>query len=405
MPELDRREFLVQSGAAGAFAFAPHLQPWSARAAEPLRVAVVGVGRQGRAILGELAKFPQAQIVAVCDRNESRMRGGQRRAKDAEGFLDCGELLAKRADLQAVIVATGTHQHKEVALAALAAGKHVYCEAPLAHTLADAKELAKAARAGKAVFAVGLQGRSNPVYKLARSFARSGSLDRVVSLRGAWNQKTSWQAGTEAELNWRLDPALSTGLPGEVASHQVDVVNWFLNQLPREVRGSGSIRLWDDGRKIADTVELEFAYAELPTLRFQASLCSSYEGQYELFRGSQSTIRMAETFGWMFKEADAPTQGWEVYASKERFHNDEGITLIADATKLAAQGKLKEGIGLPNPPLYYALEDFLKSALEGKAPAASAEDGLRAAALGILAQAAVVSGQPQALSEDLFRLE
>jgi hypothetical protein len=50
----------------------------------------------------------------------------------------------------------------------------------------------------------------------------------------------------------------------------------------------------------------------------------------------------------MFKEADAPTQGWEVYANRQQFHNDEGITLIAGATKLAEQGKLKEGVGLPH---------------------------------------------------------
>ncbi|TAH38238.1 MAG: Gfo/Idh/MocA family oxidoreductase [Planctomycetota bacterium] len=404
MSEPDRRDFLVAT-TGGAFAFAPLLQPWPPRAADPAKLAVVGVGRQGRAILGELAKFAQAQVVAVCDVNEGRMRAGQRRAKDAEGFTSLSELLAKRADVQAVIVSTSTHQHKVAALEAMSAGKHVYCEAPLCHSVADCKELARAARGAKTRFAVGLQARSNPVYKLARSFARAGSLDRVVALRAAWNQKTSWQVGTEADMNWRLDAAVSTGLPGEVASHQVDVVNWFLNQTPRAVRGSGAVRLWEDGRTIPDSVELDLDYPDGPPLRFQASLCSSYEGQYELFRGSQSTIRMAETFGWMFKEADAPTQGWEVYASKERFHNDEGITLIADATKLAAQGKLKEGIGLPNPPLYYALEDFLKCVLEDKPPAASAEDGLRAAVIGIQAHAAVTSGKEQALSEDLFRLE
>ena len=47
------------------------------------------------------------------------------------------------------------------------------------------------------------------------------------------------------------------------------------------------------------------------------------------------TIKMAETFGWLFKEADAPTQGWEVYASREKFHSEEGITLIADASQNA----------------------------------------------------------------------
>ena len=75
---------------------------------------------------------------------------------------------------------------------------------------------------------------------------------------------------------------------------------------------------------------------------------------------------MAWSHGWMFKEADAPTQGWEVYANRQQFHNDEGITLIADATKLASQGKLKQGVGLPHDSLYYSLFDFLKAISEGE---------------------------------------
>ena len=93
----------------------------------------------------------------------------------------------------------------------------------------------------------------------------------------------------------------------------------------------------------------------------------------------------------MFKEADAPTQGWEVYASRQRFHNDEGITLIADATQLAKQGKLKEGIGLPHPPIYYALEAFIDSALPGKPATAGASEGVAALAAGIAANQALVS--------------
>ena len=74
-------------------------------------------------------------------------------------------------------------------------------------------------------------------------------------------------------------------------------------------------------------------------------------------------------------------------------NHEEGITLIADATKLAAQGKLKEGIGLPNPPLHYAVEDFLKSVVEGAPVACGAAEGFRAAAVAILMQQAMDSGR------------
>jgi hypothetical protein len=106
----------------------------------------------------------------------------------------------------------------------------------------------------------------------------------------------------------------------------------------------------------------------------------------------------------MFKEADAPTQGWEVYANRQMFHNEEGITLIADATKLASQGKLKEGVGLPNPPLYYALADFLSAAGSGSSPACTAADGLRATIVAIHAARAVATETEQAIDPALYEV-
>ncbi|MCL4209073.1 MAG: hypothetical protein KJZ68_00265, partial [Phycisphaerales bacterium] len=100
-----------------------------------------------------------------------------------------------------------------------------------------------------------------------------------------------------------------------------------------------------------------------------------------------------------FKEADAPTQGWEVYANRQTFHNEEGITLIADATQLASQGRLKEGVGLPHDSLHYALADFLKCIEEGRTPPTTADEGMRAAAVGILANQAIVTGGEVAIDE------
>ena len=94
----------------------------------------------------------------------------------------------------------------------------------------------------------------------------------------------------------------------------------------------------------------------------------------------------------MFKEADAATQGWEVYANRQRFFNDEGITLIADATKLASQNKLKDGIGLPNDSLHYGVADFLLSCSEQQKVKTGVGEGLRATAVGIAAQRAIVEG-------------
>ncbi|MBI4878812.1 MAG: Gfo/Idh/MocA family oxidoreductase [Planctomycetes bacterium] len=407
MNETTRRLFLQQAGGAAALALMPALAGRTLVLDEPLQVAVVGAGRQGRAILAELQKIEGLAVAAICDSDASRLESGARRAPGARPFADHRELLAESGGLAAVIVATPTHRHREVAEDALAAGRHVYCEAPLAATIADCQAIvAAAARSGR-VCQAGLTGRSNPIYKLAHSFLRSGAIREVVALRAQNHRKTSWRTpaadpAREREVNWRLDPEVSIGLAGECGTHQFDVAHWFHGKYPRRVRGTGAIRMHQDGRELADTVQCTLSFEDGVELIYDATLANSFEGQYEQVAGTMGTIKLCGTAGWLFKEADAVTQGWEVYANRQQFHNEEGITLIADATKLAAQGKLKEGIGLPHPPLYYALEDFVKSVAAGAPLACQAAEGLRAAAVGILADQAVRSGATVEIDPSLF---
>jgi predicted dehydrogenase len=397
--ELGRRDFLVQAASVvGAMALMPDVLPAAPviRGA-PMRVAVVGLGRQGRAIIAELGKIEATSVAALCDSDPSRLEAGVRRSNGAAGYADHRALLEKAADFDAIIIATPTHLHKDIVLAALAAGKHVYCEAPLAHTIEDAEAIAKAARGSKSIFFSGLDARSNPVYALARGFFRTDAVRDTVSLHARWHQKNSWripasEPAREKAFNWRLDKELSIGLPGELGTIQIDVFNWYTEKFPVRVMGAGSIRFHKDGREVHDTTAATFVYPDGLTLTLEHTLANSYQGRFEVLHGSNAAIRLAATHGWMFKEADAPTQGWEVYANRQQFHRDEGITLIAGATKLAEQGKLKEGVGLPNSPLWYALADFVRSVTEGKPPASSAGDGFRATAMGILANRAITTG-------------
>ena len=148
----------------------------------------------------------------------------------------------------------------------------------------------------------------------------------------------------------------------------------------------------------------DLAFGDGVRLAWQATLGNSFSGRHEIYTGTLATLKMAWNAGWMFKEADSPTQGWEVYANRQTFYNDEGITLIADATKLAAQGKLKEGVGLPNPPVHYGLADFVKSCTEGTEIACSADEGHRATVVGVLANRAVISGEEIAIDPELFEV-
>lgn len=399
MTRSDRRSFLTQAaGALTGIAILPEfVSAEPIRLAAPVTVGLIGVGRQGRAIITELQKLPDVTIGAVCDISPSRLALAGARAAGAATMADYRDLLA-RDDISAVILATPTHLHRAIAEAAIAAGRHLYIEAPLAHTVADCQAIAKAAETTPTVVQVGFQGRSNPVYQRAKPLFRA-ELRETVSLAAQYSLKTSWRfpapdPGTADATNWRLDPAVSTGLAGEIGAQQFDVATWYREELPITVRGTGSIRLHRDGREVADTIAVDLTWADGVTMHYDATLANSYGGQFESFLGTNGALKLAWSHGWLFKEVDAPTQGWEVYATRQQFFQDEGIILVADATKLAAQGKLKEGIGLPHPSLYYALADFVRSVAEGAPVACNATDGARSSMLGILANQAVVTGRP-----------
>jgi predicted dehydrogenase len=398
-PPQDRRDFITRT--VGAFAglalvpnaadLLPHLQQGVVT-----KVGVIGTGRHGRAILTELQKIPQVEIAALCDRSDARLALAKPRAQSAATFTDHKAMLDASPDITAVIVATPTHQHRAIVEDVIAAGRHVYCESPIASTVEDCRAMAAAAGSAKTICQAGFQGRSNPTYRRAQPLVRTELRD-LVSMSAQWHRKTSWRfpasgGDSDQQANWRLDPAVSVGLAGEIGAQQFDVAHWWRGSYPVRIVGRGGVRHHKDGRTVADTIDLDLIWEDDVVMRYSATLANSYGGQFEVVNGINGSIRLAWTHGWLFKEADAPTQGWEVYATRQQIFAEEGIVLIANATQLAEQGQLQSGVGLPHPSLYYALMDFLKSVTEGAPLACSMAEGARASIVGIMANQAVVSG-------------
>ncbi|CAN5882516.1 hypothetical protein BH23GEM9_BH23GEM9_26460 [soil metagenome] len=399
MGDPDRRTFVAQTaGALAAMALLPEFA-FAAPVARgaPRRLALIGCGRHGRLILDELQKIDAVAVAAICDTVPARVQAGLERAVGAVGFADHRALLDAGSGIEAVVVATPTHLHRAIVEDSLAAGMHVFCEAPLAATAADARAIAAAANASDRIFQGGLYARSNPLYQRAWSLMRSDSVRDVVSLYGQNNRKTSWRfpapdRALERATNWRLDADVSIGLPGELGTHQFDVANWFRGRAPSRVSGFGAIRLHDDGRDVADTVSIALQWDDNVVMQYQATLANSHGGVFEVVHGTNAALRLAGTHAWMFKEADAATQGWEVYATRQQFQGEDGIVLAADATQLAAQGRLDAGAGLEHPPLFYALADFVRSIAEEAAVACTADDALQSTLVGIAAHEAVARG-------------
>ena len=448
--DVTRRDFVKTSSFAAAFAMFNAGQLFAqAPAAAPapytgptVKVAVIGVGTWGREILNTLARFPKAEVIAVCDNYGSE--GFQRRIKEAapkaELYTDYKKVLENK-DVKAVIVATPTHLHKEIVIAALKAGKHVYCEAPLAHTIEDAREIARAAREhSKSYFQAGLNLRSDPQRKFLLPFVSIGATGQTVKTRAQWHKKTNWRkaapnAERELALNWRLQKEISTGLVGEVGSQAIDTMHWFLNKKPTQVTGFGGVLFWQDGREVADTAQAIFQYADGTTFNYEASIATSFDSEYEVMYGSDAAIMLRGNKAWLFKEADSPLLGWEVYARKEQFFSETGIALVANATKSTTtdQSKGQNEAAYSDPPIYFAMDAFLSNtdlianAVEdfaatfdvndtkalneylagiqkSKLPAATYVDGFETAVLAIKANEAVQNKSTVKIDKQLFEI-
>lgn len=404
---------------------------------QKVKLAVIGLGTWGRELLDQLARVPQADVAAICDNYPAFLRRASSKAPNAKQVEDYKAVLAD-AEIKAVIVATPTHLHKDITLAALAAGKHVYCEAPLAVTLEDAKAIALAAKKHhRLVFQPGLQFRCDPQEAFLVKFVRSGAAGKWASARSQWNKKTSWRITSpnpdrEKAMNWRLVPETSLGLVGEVGLNQIDRASWHFNALPLAVSGFGAVTFWKDGRKVADTVQAIFEYPEGVHLSFESTLVNSFEGEADVYHGSDAAVMIRGGAAWMFKEADAPLLGWEVYARKDSFYKETGISLRMDASKLKAQGdQTDQEADRPDPPIFFALQNFLRNTVEvaqavedfvsvygddnaalaehlakdiNKLPAPDYLDGYRATVLAIQANEAIVKGQRIVIKPEWYEL-
>ena len=401
--------------------------------------AVIGCGIWGREVIQTLNLLPNAPVVAICDTYKPFLNKAKGLAPKAEAFEDYTKLLELK-NVDAVIIATPTYLHREIAVAALKAGKHVYCEAPLAHTIEDARAIAQAAKAAEKVnFQCGLQMRSDPGKHFVLNFVRSGAIGHAVMARAQWHKQQCWRRTAptperELAVNWRLDTTTANGLMGEIGVHQVDLVNWFLNELPAATTGFGGIFNPDcgDGRDVPDTIQSVMQYPSKVNFSYDCCLANSFDGEYNIIYGTYAAIMMRGNKAWLFKEANSPLLGWEIYATKVQFQDETGITLAAGASKSVQPGKVVEESPYADSTLHFALKAFVNNSnltgtavknffevLNGDAdelkpylatlsksrqPAAGYQAGFEATVSAIKANEAVLKGQKIMLPKDLFAI-
>ncbi len=199
-----------------------------------LNIAGVGIGGQGGGVLGEMKG---ENIVALCDVDWAKAAGTFNAFPQAERFKDYRVMLERRKDIEAVMVATPDHMHAPIALAAMRAGKHVYVEKPMAHTIEEARVMARVARETGLVTQMGNNGHAGEGLRLTREWIQAGAIGAVREVHGWSDRPGKWwpqpaarptEAMTvPADCDWDLWLGCAPQRPYHKAYHPFAWRGWF----------------------------------------------------------------------------------------------------------------------------------------------------------------------------------
>jgi predicted dehydrogenase len=324
---ITRRSFLAATSAAvvaGTRTAAAAIQGANDR----IRIGVVGTGGRARGLMTQLKRLPGTELVAVCDVYEPRLlQAAEIAGAAAVKYTDYRRLLDDR-QIDAVLVGSPDHWHKQMTLDAVAAGKDVYVEKPVSHSIAEGAEMVKAIEASKQVVQTGTQQRSWDHFVLGKQIVDSGRLGQITFVQTYWYQHAT--AGNYApvqmeKLDWKrwLGPApdrafaperfyqwrhfwdYGGGCVTDLMTHWIDVVHWYMNvEAPSMALATGrnyNIKIWE----APDTVNA--------TLEFPGSFMAAYLGTYVSrvddggleFRGDKGTLKVDRARLAVYRD-DAP---------------------------------------------------------------------------------------------------
>ena len=264
--DITRRSFLGTGATLAAslpvtFAQAQQAPPPAAPPANAIPTAIIGTGGRGVADMRSVLEL--GKVVALCDTKADRLAAAAGIAqRDAPHTVSDYRRILDRKDVEAVVIATPPFLHAEMAVAALQAGKHVYCEKPVAITPASVAQVVKAAKASSKVFIAGQQLRSYKRLGAAVEKIRGGAIGDVLMVK-AQRHAESDLSHTGSSADWFFDVEKSGGYLIEMSVHNLDLCNWAIGATPIRAAGFGGILLYKDdppGRSIMDGYTLSYDY-------------------------------------------------------------------------------------------------------------------------------------------------
>jgi predicted dehydrogenase len=255
--------------------------------------------------------------------------------------------------------------HVDVTVGCLEAGKHVLCEKMMAWDVAGCERMRSAATATNKVLEIGYQRNYNTMYQAAyEGVIKTGVLGDVYLSRIAWHRNGNWRRKGEPPspdynpskwgyptfehlLNWRLYKRYSRGLLAELASHQVNIVNWFFGAEPVATMGTGGLYRFNDGqREIGDHVYTTFEYPGGRTAVFSSVESNAWDHYYEAFFGTKGTLILrGEAEAFLFDEGTGQpaVTGIEVTPRADGPALEASESRVADAAGKSAAGTTSGG--------------------------------------------------------------
>ena len=344
---------------------------------DQLRIGMIGVGKRGTAHLGRLVKRSDTAIQAVCDIDPAARDAAQSAAQadNPRSYGDYTELL-RQDDVDAVVIATPCHLHAEMAAAALRAGKHVFCEKPLAISAEQVQLVLDAARNSTAVFQIGQQSRNSVhIQEVVRQIHETGLIGTPFVIKAQRHSSPS-RPGTRREggsgqqrrfPGWYNDVKLSGDLIVENAIHNLDVCNWLAGSRPVSVYGHGKRYLPETipaGTVMMDGFSVEYIYRNDMHLDYSQlylhprALRNLPNGMWFVVYGEKGTIEL-DYSSWTF---------YEIYGDSE-----------------PVEHKAPEGVDLTEA----AHNDFVRAIRENRTPVADIEVAATAALTSIMGREAI----------------
>jgi len=292
-------------------------------ASDRVRFGMVGVGMQGSGLLATAIALPGVQCAAACDLYDGRhVRAREIAGANLKTTRRYQELLADK-DIDCIVAAVPDHWHRKIVVDAVSAGKDIYCEKPMSHSVADGVAMVAAAKKSGRIVQIGSQRTSSVLCAKARELVAKGVLGDLQLVEGSLGRNNpngawvyppppdvspatldwdTWQGDVPKRpfdpkifARWRCWKEYGTGVAGDLMVHLISgmLYTWGINEAPTRVVAMGGIRRFKDGRNMPDVHMSLFEYGDVPVyIRLNLG---SETPEVLRFLGSKGILELTET--------------------------------------------------------------------------------------------------------------